>query len=227
MKPPIIVTGCPRSGSRIIAGILDICGGNGGQSMDQKRFASMRMQHLITEYMHWQDINDQYPLRPTIDLSVPVDWRNKVEAVAEKDGIQPGDTWFIRSPEALLMWPVWHTAFPDAQWVIVRRKTGDIINSCKKTGHMTAYKDPNVRKAAGVKDEADGWKKWVHEYEARMVETMMAGLDCKVIWPQRMAFGDFQQVHSLLQWTGLRWNSDVLGFVDKKLEKTRLKETEL
>ena len=214
MKQPIIITGAPRSGDIITAGILHLCGAYGGV-MD-KRHRNEEVHKLVREYLKHNDVSDLE------NIHVPAGWCHKVDKIMDTD-----KTWFVNSTEAALMWPVWAAAYPNAKWVIVRRKTGDIIQSCIKTAHMSLMKCEKTREEIGVKDEADGWLWLVHEYEKRFVEMITAGLDVKVMWPQRMVFGDFQQVHQLLAWTGLRWTSEVLGYVDEKLEHTRIKETAL
>jgi hypothetical protein len=181
-----------------------------------KMYRNKDIHGLIAEYMKHNDLSD------LADIHIPAGWAHKVSQVIETERV-----WFVKSSEAALMWPVWATAYPNAKWVVVRRKTGDVVQSCIKTAHMTLMKNAKVREELGVKDEAEGWLWLIHQYEQRFVEMIQAGLDVKVMWPQRMVWGDFQQVHQLLGWTGLRWQSEVLGFVDEKLEKTRIKESAL
>ena len=66
---------------------------------------------------------------------------------------------------------------------------------------MVAYKD------------AEGWLHWVHQYEAKFVEMIEAGLNCKVIWPERMINGDYKQLHEVVEWLGLTWNDKALDFI--------------
>lgn len=222
-KAPIIITECPRSGAGIISGIINLCGGFGGDSLSEKLNENLPLRdQVIRPYLTTQgiDITGQYPLKQTKGLTIPADWHDYITNFMVSDGYRDG-VWFVKSPEAALMWPVWNAAFPDAKWVIVRRRTGDIIHSCKKTAHMDAFKDPENLADLGVDTEDEGWLWMARQYEDRFVEMITAGLDCKVIWPQRMVWGNFEQVHQLLSWTGLRWNPDIMGFVDKRLEKSR------
>jgi hypothetical protein len=86
---------------------------------------------------------------------------------------------------------------------------------------MSAFKDPEVRQAVGVENERDGWLWWVHQHEKRFVEMIEQGLNCKVIWPERMMSGDYEQVYEMLDWVGLPWRSDVLAMVDNLFDKSR------
>jgi len=49
------------------------------------------------------------------------------------------------------------------------------------------------------------------------------GLNCKVVWPERMVQGNYQQMYETIEWLGLRWKSEVLTFIDPKLWKARRK----
>lgn len=223
-KQPIIITGCPRSGAGIIAGILRLCGAYGGRDLINN--TNQRLQEeVISPYLTSQnaDPGGQFPILQTSQLNIPFDWKQRVENQALKGFT--GNIWYVKSSQAALMWPVWNASFPDARWVIVRRRTADVVDSCIKTAYMDKFKDPDNQKAVETDNERDAWLWMVHRYEEKFYEMIMAGLDCKVIWPQRMVFGDFVQIHELLNWTNLKWRSDVLGYVDKKLEKSRIKET--
>jgi hypothetical protein len=139
-----------------------------------------------------------------------------------QEGYKDGP-WMYKGAKMCLMWPIWHHAFPNAKWVIVRRKTSDIISSCLKTNFMHAFSKEHCRKAVGVKSEFEGWLWWVHQHEKRFVEMITEGLNCKIVWPERMVRGDYEQLYETVEWLGLKWKTDVLEFVDPKLWKARRK----
>ena len=86
---------------------------------------------------------------------------------------------------------------------------------------MKAFRDRNNQVAVGASDVIEGWKWWVHQYEQRFVEMITEGLNCKVIWPERMVYGDYQQIMETVDWLGLKWKSEVLAWIDPKLWKSR------
>ncbi len=69
-----------------------------------------------------------------------------------------------------------------------------------------------------------GWIEWVRQYEQRFVEMITEGLNCKIIWPERMVYGDYQQLYELCEWLGLPWKSEALNFIDPLLWGSRVKE---
>jgi hypothetical protein len=138
-------------------------------------------------------------------------WKSSIQSIITAQGYQKGD-WMYKDSNLSKMWKIWNSAYPNAKWVIVRRRTGDIIQSCMKTGYMTEY------------STEEGWLSMVHEYEAHFVEMITEGLNCKIIWPERMVQGNYQQLYELCDWLGLEWNPDALKYIESLLWKSRQKE---
>ena len=164
----------------------------------------------------------QYPLPDISNLSIPVNWREKIEQVFIKQGYTGGNL-FYKGAKSCLFWPVWDHAFPNAKWIVVRRRSGDIANSCMNTGFMRAFRDRKFQLAVGVGNERDGWLWWVRMHEKRFAEMIEEGLNIKIVWPERMVNGDYQQLYEAIEWLGLKWNSEVLSFIDPKLWKARIR----
>ena len=225
-QPPILITGIPRSGSSMIAAALNMCGAFGGSMSKRGMFSNdIIREEIMKGYFKsiHADLLGQYPLPDTSELSIPVDWKQKIEQTIISDGYDKGK-WMYKDSRMSLMWPIWNHAFPNAKWIIVRRRTGDIISSCIKTDFMRAFESVGNQKSVGVETEREGWLWWVHQYEQRFVEMIMEGLDCKVIWPDRMVHGDYQQMYQTLEWLGLPWRSEVLSLIDPLLWHVRKKE---
>lgn len=225
---PILVTGAARSGSGMIAGTFVKCGAFGGV-MTNKRgmYENDRIRdEIVKPYLRGNGVDalGQWPLPNTDNLQIPRQWKAEVEGILETQGYAGDKPWIYKDARITLTWPIWHYAFPNAKWVLVRRRTGDIIESCTKTAYMSAFKIDGVRKAVGVETEEEGWRWWVHENEKRFIEMIEAGVNVKVIWPERMVHGDYQQLYDTLDWLGLKWTSDILNFIDPLLWTSRKKE---
>ena len=231
MQSPILITGCARSGTSMVAGAINICGAFGGVMSGPNRnnakgmFENARIRNTLTK-PYLRDIGadqlGQYPLPDVTRLPIPSNWRQRVETVMKEEGYKDGP-WMYKGAKMCLTWPVWHYAFPDAKWIIVRRKTSDIINSCVKTNFMRAFSSTNFRMAVGAETEEDGWRWWIHQHEQRFIEMIQAGLNVKVVWPERMVTGDYQQLMETIEWLGLEWKTEVLTFIDPRLWKARRK----
>lgn len=229
MKDPILITGAARSGTSMVAGAVNICGAFGGDMSGPNRSNPKGMfenhyirQQIVKPYLEsiGADRLGQFPLPDLDKVIIPVDWRNRIEKVMRDQGYKDGP-WFYKGAKMCLTWPLWHYAFPNAKWIIVRRKTGDIAKSCCKTGFMKAFMHKQNQKSVGVDNERDGWIWWVHQHEQRFREMLDEGLNCKIIWPERMVSGDYQQLMETIDWLGLEWSSKVMEFIDPKLWKAR------
>lgn len=214
IQSPIIITGVERSGSTLVARILDISGAWSGRT--NKMLENIDIQHNMSSR-----ILDGSSLMPsTNDLTIPSKFRDGIINIIKRQGYKSGP-WFIKSSYAAQYWPLWSYAFPDAKWIIVRRRTGDIIQSCIKTGYMKLFKHPENRSRIGVEDEASGWLWWVHQYEEKFREMMNEGLNVNVVWPERMAVGDYRQMYETLEWVGLKWNAKIVDTINPLFAKSR------
>jgi hypothetical protein len=232
MKAPILITGCARSGTSMVAGIINLCGAFGGTMSGPNHNNAKGMfenneirQNLVKPFLRdiGADPLGQYPLPDIENLLVPVNWQHRVESIMQSQGLKEDMTWMYKGAKMCLMWPVWFHAFPDAKWIIVRRKTSDIVNSCMRTGFMKAFGQKHIQKAVGVDTEEDGWKWWVREHEKRFMEMIMNGLNVKMVWPERMVERNYGQTQEMLEWLNLEWTDEIFDFIEPKLWKARRK----
>jgi len=232
MKSPILITGCARSGTSMVAGIINICGAFGGVMSGPNRnnqkgmFENVAIRQRMTKpYLHSIGVDPlgQYPLADTNSLPIPRDWKDRVEEIMIREGLQEDQPWMVKEAKMSFTWPIWHYAYPNAKWIIVRRKTPDIIRSCMRTAFMNAFRREENQAAVEAKDEYDGWMWWVHQHEAQFKEMLYAGLNVKQIWPERMVSRDYGQTEEMIEWLGLEWNDEIFGFIEPKLWKARQK----
>ena len=225
MKDPILITGCARSGTSVIAGIVNLCGAFGGDISNPRMYENIRIKNeVIIPYLKLLGVDElgQYPLPDIQKLERFNDLKDKVKQIIIEQGYKKGN-WMVKDSIMGLIWAIWNEAFPNAKWVIVRRRTGDIINSCVKTGFMKAFKDIKKQECIGVSNEQEGWLWWIHQHEKRFTEMISSGLNCKVIWPERLVNGDYEQMKETIDWLRLKWNPESVNFVDTKLWRSKQK----
>jgi hypothetical protein len=210
------------------AGCINICGAFGGdmsgpnKNNEKGMFENQVIRNQIVKPYLRQigaDPLGQYPL-PS-ETPIPENWRENILSVMESQGLVDGEDWMYKGAKMTIHWKVWNDAFPNAKWVIVRRKTPDIVRSCLRTGFMRAFAHSKVQRAIGVTTEADGWKWWVAQHEKQWQEMINAGLNVKEVWPERMVDGDYSQMKGLMKWLGLEWSEKVKDFIEPKLCKAR------
>ena len=199
VQSPILVTGIPRSGASMIAATIKHCGAFTGDLSKRSMYNNITIkEELVSSYLKMLEFNHSYNWN----------WKEDVEFILSRQGWK-GEIWMYKDSNISKMWKVWASAYPNAKYVIVRRKTTDVIESCLKTGYM---KEHSTR---------EGWLGMVHAYENNFVEMITEGLNCKVIWPERMVNGDYNQLYELCDWIGLPWKEDALKFIDTLLWKSR------
>ena len=198
-QSPCLVTGVPRSGTSMIAATINMCGAFAGEMSKRGMYSNDNIRELLVK-----------PYLETYTDLIPTDWKQCVESILLSEEYKNG-AWMYKDSNLSKMWKVWNYAYPDAKWVIVRRRTGDIVSSCMKTGYMTEY------------NTDEGWLQMVHEYEKYFVEMITEGLNCKIIWPERMVQGNYQQLYELCDWLGLEWNPKALQYINSLLWKSKKK----
>jgi len=211
---PILITGIPRSGATMIAATINVCGAFGGEMSKRGMYCNDRIrEELVKPYLKVMggdvDAQKEYPKI----IKAPTNWKVVVDRMLSEEGFS-GGSWMYKDSRTTQMWPVWADAYPDAKWIIVRRRTGDVIESCLKTKYMRAH------------DNWAGWLSMVHEYEQKFIEMITEGLHYKEIWPERMVNDDFKQLYETIDWLGLTWNPKALNFVESLLWGSRLKRKE-
>lgn len=232
MIEPILITGCARSGTSLIAGIINLCGAFGGNMSGSNRnnrkgmFENMAIRNNILKPLLSQlgyDRLGQYPL-PDINKLPNINLRYKIMDIFKNEGYQKGP-WMYKGAKMCLIWPIFQRSFYHAKWVIVRRRTDDIIDSCIKTSFMHAFNKKENQKAVNVNSQREGWLWWVKQHLKRFEEMEKTGLNIKYVWPEKMIEnGNYQEIKDVIKWLGLKWDNDVFDFVTPGLWNTANKK---
>lgn len=226
---PTIIVGAARSGTSMVAGVINICGAWKGKTVGPGKYNAKGMfenhelrEKVLKPLLHNMGVDKlgQYPLPETKDVIIPHDLQDWIIKIIKRQGWKEEQPWMWKCAKACLIWPGWVYAFPDAKWIIVRRKTPDIINSCIRTGFMNKYARPEIQKKIGVKNEKEGWLYWVRKHEEKFIEIIQEGVNVKVVWPERMVNFDYYQMQETIEWLGLTWRpKEVMDFISPKLWK--------
>lgn len=218
MKPPILVTGCARSGTSLMAGILHACGAWGGLMSGPNRnnrkgmFENRRVREGVLKPYLWTLGADPLGQDPLPDPAMVADradsdgpmFRHAFMAeICRQD--PPDGPWFYKGAKLCLIWPVVHNAFPNAQWVIVRRPRDAIVDSCLRTSFMAAFKD------------RQGWAAWVESHVQRF-EAMRKAVNAVEVWSNEIVSSPLNHAKILVEKLGLTYCHKAVGeFVSKDL----------
>lgn len=214
-KQLILVTGVERSGSTLISRVLQMCEANAGQTNKMRENTSLRA--LSARTIKCLNVGC---FMPSYDLLNSVsDWEKRVNMALNNQSIPQSMPFMYKDSQIAQLWPLWNNAYSDAKWIIVRRRTGDILNSLKETAYMNRFKNKSNILKVGAKDEKEAWLWWVHEYEERFRDIIASDLNYRIVWPERMRDGDFEQMKEVVSWCNLNWNDEVEDVMKTLLNK--------
>lgn len=223
-EEPIFIVGCARSYTSVVAGTINLCGAWGGRmcgphpTNPKGFFENLGLRAITKTVLNSMgcDPRGQYPLANP--WNVPrIDIKDEIFKQLQSEGYQ-GGIWFYKEPKMAPIWPIFHTSFPKAKWVIVRRSKMDICHSVLKTEFMNHKELQNLA----------GCKKWV-EHHIKCMESMKGFVNWVEIWPEEMdnypfiKRDRFYYLKGVLSFLGLEWNEEaVKDFVDLPLKKGNL-----
>lgn len=214
LKDPIIVTGCPRSGTSLVMGVLHRCGMQTGticgptkwnpKGQYENREIINNVDKALLNKMGC-DPKGQYPLPDPKKTIIDFPVYETIAKIAQKQEIDVEDDWGFKDAKCCLTWPAMAEAFPNAKWVIVRRNKEAIINSCFRVPFMDKY------------DTHEGWSSWA-DYHIDRFKEIKASQQAIEIWPEQDRNGNLLVFKDLVRWLGLKWNEEsVREFVDFSL----------
>lgn len=205
-KQLILITGVERSGSTLISRVLQLCEANAGQT--NKMRENLALRSLTQNYLNSVSFDCFMP--DLSSLEMPKNWRELVDEKLKNEKLPDSMPFMFKFSGIAQMWPVWHLYYPDAKWIIVRRRTGDIINSFMETAYMNRFKNKTNIEKVNASSEKEAWLWWIHKYEDLFRDIIATtNLNYRIVWPERMRDGDFEQMKEVVSWCGLKWNEEV------------------
>jgi hypothetical protein len=199
-RPPmVLITGCARSGTSMVAGVLAASGLDFGGPLvkatahNPKGFFEHRVvrQKIVKPLLRsiGADQRGQNPLPPRHISPCKRD----VAVLRARVLHELGGARAYKDAKVLLLWRYFRAAFPDAVWVLVRREPKAIARSCLRTPFMRGY------------GYMAGWLRWVQEHEVRMDDLRASGARVLEIWPDPHEPEGFRPIVEEL---GLVWNEE-------------------
>ena len=214
MIDPIIVTGCARSGTSMISGVLSACGAffgdtYAGTPQNAKGFFENKRvrEHVIKPMMLKLDADPlgQHPLPPRDADPEYADLAGDVRRYIVDDGYKSG-VWAVKGAKILLQWRAWARAFPQAKWVVVWRSPEAIADSCLRT--------PFMRRRTSKAE----WMQWVAEHMARADDLINHVGPQAFLVKSRDVVDDPDSIRWVVEECGLEWNgAAVCDFVEPEL----------
>jgi tetratricopeptide (TPR) repeat protein len=203
---PIFILGVPRSGTSMVAGLLNVCGAWAGKTVPggavnpRGFFEHIILREKVNKKILSSLNCDPLGVKklPALDLlpGIP-DLSGIVKQVIRSEGCPEDRPWLFKDAKLSLIWPIYKSAFPSARWIIVRRKNEDIVRSCLKTNFMVQHStDPLF------------WSRWIDAYLDRLDTLKKTGVWWREIWPHDVVSGNLGVLHQLIDELGLIWEEN-------------------
>lgn len=207
---PILITGVERSGTTIVAKIIAMAGVWTG--ITDKMYENKSIKNLLSLYYKTieADPRGQYPLPDPEKIYIPKTFSQDIYSCLNEDKFSGKEPWLYKSSKISQTWKVWNQTFPEAKWIIVRRKPSDIVYSCTKTMFMNAFSSVDIQKEVGVVGEKAGWYWWVRQHEQLFAEMVKAGVNYKVVWPEDLVDGNYDSIKDILNWLNLPYDEETI-----------------
>lgn len=217
--PPIFITGLPRSGTSMTAGILNKLGVFAGETIsggpaNPKGF----YENIVIREQIVKSILSFYGKCPLgIKSLPPIDFNPNVLInkqtlsdvlynVILDQGYSGSLPFMYKDPKLTLMWRIFHSNFPNAYWIIVRRNRSDFIRSCLKTHFMFQHsKDPSF------------WHEIADTYETRLNDLQNSTNRCVEISTDDVINGDYRSIETFCKTVSVPFSYEIVtDFVEPK-----------
>lgn len=202
---PILITGMPRSGTSLIANMLGACGAFLGRTVgpapENPRgfFENAAIREGIVKAqlvaLRADPLGVQVLPEPEDTLALEPFAETLAEALTREGW--SGGPWAYKDAKLTLLWPLWRREFPNARWVVVRRKKGEVVRSCLQTNFMRQHSSNSAF-----------WMEFHDAYFRRMVALAESGAWHREVEPQKIFDGDWSEFEALVADLGLAFNKE-------------------
>lgn len=212
-KKPILITGLPRSGTSLTAGLLDICGVWSGTTVQASKdnikgfFEHCALREVVNKALLSRMGCDPLGVRklPPHELPPINNFKETIYDILIKDGYTGKQPWMFKDAKLLLLWPYYKTYFPSATWIVVKRDKEEIIDSCLRTGFMKQHSE-----------DREFWNAWAQNYEDRIERLKASGVKFYEINATDIVKSETRdELRKLIKKLKLKWNeSKVQEFIE-------------
>lgn len=184
---PIFITGIPRSGISMTANLLDIHGAFGGNTTD--RYSNKEIVESILDpyFTMIGDVNCQRNVPNCSGIILINDLRERLIDIIVKQGYRNAGRWYIKDARLILLHSMLDEAFPEADWILVKRDKNEIAQSCMKTGYMNAYKN------------LSDWLGWIDKWEKIYNKIQATNSNITAVYPKKFINSDNTEINSVLE----------------------------
>ena len=188
----------------MIAGSLQLCGAwlgytvpGGGKENPEGFFENVFLREAVNKKILAVAVAAPLGVQslPLLDkLPTTTGLGNAVKNMLDNEGYDYQRPWAFKEPKLCLLWPRFAEEFPQAHWIIVRRKTEHIVASCLNTAFMNRQNN-----------DTRFWFHWAEQYLQRIEALKQSTAQWSEIWSQPIIDGDLSALKIITTACGLNW----------------------
>ena len=137
------------------------------------------------------------PLQASLEIN---GLRGSLHTIISREGYGGAVPWLYKDAKLSLIWPAFHKAFPEAQWVVVRRDPEQIIASCMRTPFMQQH---SLDKTF--------WVRFVEAYLRRLRSLTDTISGAITLDADPILNGEFADLSMAIHSCGLEFNANVVA----------------
>jgi hypothetical protein len=214
MTDPILVTGCARSGTSMVAGCLRACGAWTGDTIGpapenlkgfvehltlRETVLKPTLRALRADTRGVKPLPSAASVKRAATKEAAAKFRADVQAVIQANGYH-GGPWLYKDAKLSYLWPLVNRAFPKAFWIIVHRDSSDVVDSCLRTNFMRHHSL-----------EPEFWLDWYAKTWERLVDLgATVGSRGAIVGSASLVKGERVLLAEICDKTGLEYNQDAV-----------------
>lgn len=211
MNKPILITGLPRTGTSLTAGLVHLSGIYFGPTVPGNRnnpkgfFENTGIRgSILKPYLSSLDCDPKGQSKlPPVSGNPPIPaLKTRIE---RKLGLLRGERWAYKDPKILLAWEAFNLGLPGAKWIVTYRGIDSIIKSIKRTSFFKSKTD-------------EEWRDHLEQY-AQYRKEALNNIDCILeVFPHRLVGGDYEEIQKLESFLDIEIpKREALKFLDSNL----------
>ena len=216
-QPPVFITGVPRSGTSMVAGIFSLCGAWLGMCAGIHNdnplgfFENLTLRNGINKTIlsmlcvDYRGMNSLPPRKVDFDISL----RGVVYDAISAEGCPREATWAFKDVKLALLWRPWARSFSEATWIVTDRNEEDSAKSCAAA----------FFRLSADRDYA-GWLEFVRQFRDRIEDLEENVEHIYRVNTDEIIDGDLLTAREAVEGVGLEWNERAVEeFIDRSYWK--------
>lgn len=206
---PIFIVSPPRTGSSLIASLINFTGIFGGDMKPpdewNKRgyYENFQLRNILIDFLRENDSQLMYKRFHPVNLMTTIDGlKNKITQIMFEEGIQPGQRFFLKNFKMVFAWKSFYTAFPDAKWIFIERNQKNMVNSMINAPFL-------------VHDNENDWNVFLNSFMEN-IKSIKNYADNYTVQIENV-LSNVDEVIKLFAFCDIEYRPEVLNLIDRSL----------